>query len=154
MKQALETVCKELPSAISVPCEAFVQEYGDNIVDFIVSELNATEICTLIKLCKATKKPVSAVSVVMSPFDTLPLVEIPKDKGGKLSHVSSKSLSKSMRYNISQLSPRKRKCTADLYHIDCNCMGRYCIDFLYFCISQIKESDVLGFLDMKSLLMQ
>ncbi|XP_053383474.1 uncharacterized protein LOC123564714 [Mercenaria mercenaria] len=75
IKKALETVCSYLPSEVTDLCQDVVKQYGKKIIEFIDSELNATEICTKVGLCQAVRKQTSAVSVAMSPYDTLPLVQ-------------------------------------------------------------------------------
>ncbi|XP_060569459.1 uncharacterized protein LOC132727883 isoform X3 [Ruditapes philippinarum] len=81
IKAAMEALCGEIPAEeISGLCKSLVDQYAFQIIELLRKELNATYICTKLGFCKALTKQVSAVSVIMSPYDTLPIVNPVENK--------------------------------------------------------------------------
>lgn len=56
VKQALESVCSKLPSAIEDQCKTLVETYGDAILFLVVQEIDPSTVCTTIKLCSAANE--------------------------------------------------------------------------------------------------
>jgi saposin len=48
---ALEKVCTVLPAPLEAECSAFVKEYGAQVVQLIVEDIDPKEICQKIDLC-------------------------------------------------------------------------------------------------------
>ncbi|KAL4240157.1 hypothetical protein ACF0H5_000951 [Mactra antiquata] len=84
VEDLLKEVCTVFPSeTFQQACAMLISQYGKEIIDYLVKDMDAHAICTELGLCQALSKPLSqAVSVVMSPYDTLPLVTPEDVKGG------------------------------------------------------------------------
>lgn len=80
IKEAVESLCSYLPQELQGACKAFVEQYGDRVVELLLRKLDAHAICTELGLCKENEKnlvkPNVLPSVVLSPADTLPLQPI------------------------------------------------------------------------------
>ena len=64
--QALESVCKKLPSSVEEQCTTLVETYGDAVLYLLVQEIDPATVCTSIKLCLASKN--EPVYIPTKPF--------------------------------------------------------------------------------------
>ncbi|XP_064635134.1 prosaposin-like isoform X3 [Lineus longissimus] len=53
---AVNKGCSYLPSTIAKECQALVKEYGAVIISLLVNDVDAEKVCTLIGLCKPSKR--------------------------------------------------------------------------------------------------
>jgi len=51
IKEYIDAVCDHMPSVIKGECRKFVDDYGALILDYLVQEIDPSQICTKIKLC-------------------------------------------------------------------------------------------------------
>eukprot|EP00047_Mylnosiga_fluctuans_P001930 m.222458 g.222458 ORF g.222458 m.222458 type:complete len:253 (-) comp10765_c0_seq1:47-805(-) len=73
-EKGLDWICVNLLTSEEQVCEAFVQKFGPQFVQFVVSELNATDICQFLDLCPAVPArsvlaPISKSLQAGSPAD-------------------------------------------------------------------------------------
>jgi len=61
IKAEVLSICDHLPKTVRKNCRAFVTIYGDEVIQYLISEMNPSEICTELHLCKPT--PARLVSV-------------------------------------------------------------------------------------------
>ena len=54
---ALEKVCSLVGKDISAECDALVENYGDDLVKFIIAEITSGEICKKLGLCMLEDVP-------------------------------------------------------------------------------------------------
>jgi len=54
IRDTVEHVCDYLPKTVKDQCRAFVEEYGDMVINYLSQSLDPKEICTELKLCDAT----------------------------------------------------------------------------------------------------
>ena len=54
IKEALENACEKVHK-IKNKCHAYVEKYGDKIIDLIMQELSAKEICSHLMLCSVNE---------------------------------------------------------------------------------------------------
>jgi saposin len=52
IKSEVEQVCTYFPKTVRGNCRAFVEMYGDMIIQYLVEEMDPDAICTELKLCK------------------------------------------------------------------------------------------------------
>jgi saposin len=55
---ALEKVCSILPKAVQDSCRSFIEVYGPAIIELLLQELDAEQVCTQLGLCDGTKLPI------------------------------------------------------------------------------------------------
>lgn len=64
--QALEKVCNYLPAKYSKQCDDFVDLYAVQIIELLLKELSAKEVCIELGLCSKTLKAlVSEAAVIL-----------------------------------------------------------------------------------------
>ncbi|XP_060524417.1 prosaposin [Cylas formicarius] len=51
IEAALKKVCHRLPATLKVTCDAFVDTYGQKVVESILADLKPQEVCVYLKLC-------------------------------------------------------------------------------------------------------
>ena len=82
VKQAIESLCSYLPSELTGTCKAFVEQYGDKLVQLLLKQLDANKICQELGLCKAGIRShvipslrvlTSHTIPILRPIDTLPM---------------------------------------------------------------------------------
>lgn len=81
-----------IPSVLQSECDDLVKEYGDELIQMLLKDLDANTICKELGLCKeASRKQESAImSAIMSPYNTLPLfVPVENKKGTDLLYENS-----------------------------------------------------------------
>jgi len=61
IRNVLETICYHLPSTVSDRCETFIHERIENLIDLIVENLGADEICRAMSMCDKKTKPVMSI---------------------------------------------------------------------------------------------
>jgi hypothetical protein len=50
--------CNLMPQSVAVPCENFVDKYGDEIIEAIIElEMNPKAVCSALTLCAVVDKP-------------------------------------------------------------------------------------------------
>jgi len=69
VKQALESVCKKLPSSVEEQCTTLVETYGDAVLYLLVQEIDPATVCTSIKLCLASNN--EPVYIPTKPFTSV-----------------------------------------------------------------------------------
>jgi len=52
IKAEVLSICDHLPKTVRKNCRAFVTIYGDEVIQYLISEMNPSEICTELHLCK------------------------------------------------------------------------------------------------------
>lgn len=55
--EAMEKVCSMLPDKYSEKCNDFLQKYGKQVVDFLLSDAAPHTICVLLHLCLLEETP-------------------------------------------------------------------------------------------------
>lgn len=53
IEQAVETLCDQMPHTIAEECEDYVDAYGDQVIELLAQEMDASEICPFLHLCPA-----------------------------------------------------------------------------------------------------
>lgn len=79
IENEVKSFCNKVPQTFQAECKAFIDQYGDQIVNFILQKLDAHSICVEIGLCDK----MLSMSEVMPPYDTLPIVQPNSVKKGK-----------------------------------------------------------------------
>jgi len=51
IEQEVVQLCSHLPYTFKNECDALITEYGDTLVELLVSELNPSKVCTALKVC-------------------------------------------------------------------------------------------------------
>jgi len=64
IEAALQQVCSYVPSTFTPSCEAFIQQHGEQIIHFLVMELDPQAVCSSLGLCDAEGPEVNAVCVL------------------------------------------------------------------------------------------
>ena len=72
MKRAVDFVCAHLPETVADMCIDFVEQYGDNIFQMLISEVAPKAVCTQLGLCL--------------PFDSVDHDVVPAPAGRLLGH--------------------------------------------------------------------
>ncbi|XP_074025323.1 uncharacterized protein isoform X2 [Leptinotarsa decemlineata] len=62
IENIVKNICKIMPSTIKTECNSLVDEYGDLIIQLLISSLEPKEICTRINLCA------SSVEIIREPI--------------------------------------------------------------------------------------
>lgn len=55
IEKELDKLCSHLPSSLSQQCTDLVEGYSKELVELLLADLTPIEVCTFIKLCKASK---------------------------------------------------------------------------------------------------
>lgn len=66
ISQALTVVCDLYGEDIRAECKSFMEQYGNDVIDFIILEMNSFEICTKLGLCKTGLKAAQQSKVTLS----------------------------------------------------------------------------------------
>ncbi|XP_063217466.1 prosaposin [Bacillus rossius redtenbacheri] len=61
IKKELDGLCNDLPKSLAPDCVQFVNTYSDELVDMLVADFTAQEVCTYLKLCDPTGEHVSVI---------------------------------------------------------------------------------------------
>jgi len=69
VKQALESVCKKLPSSVEEQCTTLIETYGDAILYLLVQEIDPSTVCNSVKLCSASNNEL--VYLPAKPFTSV-----------------------------------------------------------------------------------
>lgn len=56
IKNALESLCRVLPSSIEDQCESYIDAYAEKIIELIADNLTADEVCAELRLCSKVEK--------------------------------------------------------------------------------------------------
>lgn len=54
IKESLEKICKKMPKSVQADCDKFVDKYTDMVISVLAQELDPSEVCQELKLCKPT----------------------------------------------------------------------------------------------------
>lgn len=52
IKKAVHGICKHMPKSVSAECDQFVEKYADLVISLLAQELDPSEVCEELKLCK------------------------------------------------------------------------------------------------------
>ncbi|XP_047529993.1 uncharacterized protein LOC125066118 [Vanessa atalanta] len=69
IRKALDGLCTHLSSKLRTQCVDFVDTYTNQLVEMLVADLNAQEICVYLKLCKDDKKHTDPLALTHSSID-------------------------------------------------------------------------------------
>ncbi|XP_076629716.1 prosaposin isoform X2 [Colletes latitarsis] len=64
VENVVHHVCNKLPKALSRPCNKFVTNHGDQVIDFITKDISPTKVCSLMGLVPASMAEQLKASVV------------------------------------------------------------------------------------------
>ncbi|XP_071455628.1 prosaposin [Hetaerina americana] len=56
IKNALENVCKSMPSRLISQCDALVDSYTEELVDMLIADFTPQEVCVYLRLCTGGKR--------------------------------------------------------------------------------------------------
>ncbi|XP_045447775.1 uncharacterized protein LOC123656095 [Melitaea cinxia] len=69
IRKALDGLCTHLSTKLRTECVDFVDTYTNQLVEMLVANLNAQEICVYLKLCKDDKKHVDPLAITHHSID-------------------------------------------------------------------------------------
>ncbi|MCP6116817.1 saposin domain-containing protein, partial [Klebsiella pneumoniae] len=52
IKKAIHGICKHMPKSVRAECDQFVEKYADLVISLLAQELDPSEVCEELKLCK------------------------------------------------------------------------------------------------------
>ncbi|XP_076075634.1 prosaposin-like isoform X1 [Mytilus galloprovincialis] len=87
IKEALDKVCSLMPSTISTECISFVNKYEQLIINLLLKEVKASEVCKSLGLCTASVKSLPKPAILMRGEPVLipqPIKTLPKPVSGIL----------------------------------------------------------------------
>jgi len=64
----VEKICSHLPVTIKNTCDAFIEQYGPTIIEYLINKYPANQICAAMGLCKVHIKPVPSVKKFENPI--------------------------------------------------------------------------------------
>jgi hypothetical protein len=72
IRKELDQLCSELPKSVAADCRNFVDTYEEQLVDMLIADFTAKEICTYLKLCgpdvkKIVKTPAPDICKLLPP---------------------------------------------------------------------------------------
>lgn len=66
---SLHRICDYMPEEVRDTCKTLIDQYTDDIVDMIIADFNATEICMYLKLCGSHSELFSPPQISTSGFN-------------------------------------------------------------------------------------
>ncbi|XP_053612403.1 uncharacterized protein Sap-r [Plodia interpunctella] len=70
VRQALDKLCTHLSKKFQTQCTDFVDTYSEQLVEMLIADMNAQEICVFLKLCKDDTKHVDPLRVTSQTIDS------------------------------------------------------------------------------------